>query len=78
MKSDTFFNARPHEILASRHAGAEDSAPAPVSRPSRISRAVPADEAFNAVFDSSAEALVLLDHDGSIQRANSRARELAR
>lgn len=36
------------------------------------------DAAFNAVFDSSAEALVLIDSQGAIQRANIRARELLR
>ena len=34
--------------------------------------------AFNAVFDSSGEALLLLDSTGVIQRANKRARELLR
>ena len=36
------------------------------------------DAAFSAVFDSSGEALVLLDSTGVIQRANKRARELLR
>jgi PAS domain S-box-containing protein len=36
------------------------------------------DEAFAAVFDSSAEALVIIDSAGIIQRANPRARELLR
>ena len=35
-----------------------------------------ADEVFSAVFDSSAEALVIIDSAGAIQRANPRAREL--
>ncbi len=34
------------------------------------------DAAFSAVFDSSGEALLLLDSMGVIQRANKRAREL--
>lgn len=37
-----------------------------------------ADAAFNAVFDSSGEALVLIDSAGVIQKANRRARELLR
>lgn len=36
------------------------------------------DAAFSAVFDSSGEALLLLDSTGVIQRANKRARELLR
>jgi signal transduction histidine kinase/CheY-like chemotaxis protein len=36
------------------------------------------DAAFAAVFDSSGEALVLIDSAGAIQRANDRARELLR
>lgn len=36
------------------------------------------DAAFAAVFDSSGEALVLIDSAGAIQRANARARELLR
>lgn len=38
----------------------------------------PTDAAFNAVFDSSAEALLLLDSAGVIHKANRRARELLR
>jgi signal transduction histidine kinase/CheY-like chemotaxis protein len=37
-----------------------------------------ADGTFNAVFDSSGEALVVIDPSGMIQRANLRARELLR
>jgi signal transduction histidine kinase/CheY-like chemotaxis protein len=37
-----------------------------------------AEGAFNAVFDSSGEALVIIDASGMIQRANLRARELLR
>ncbi len=36
------------------------------------------DEVFAAVFDSSAEALVIIDSSGAIQRANPRAREVLR
>lgn len=43
-----------------------------------IARSPATEEAFNAVFDSSAEALVLIDSAGRVQRANSRARELLR
>lgn len=35
-----------------------------------------ADAAFNAVFDSSAEALLVIDSEGAIHRNNARAREL--
>jgi signal transduction histidine kinase/ActR/RegA family two-component response regulator len=38
----------------------------------------PSDPAFNAIFDSSEEALVVVDSSGEIQRANGRARELLR
>lgn len=51
--------------------------PAPQS-PALPPVSVPTDAAFNAVFDSSAEALVLVDTAGAIQRANPRARDLLR
>ncbi len=38
----------------------------------------PGEAAFQAVFDSSAEALLVIDSAGGIQRANQRARELLR
>jgi signal transduction histidine kinase/CheY-like chemotaxis protein len=68
-----------HELLASPSGNPHDSARTPSGR-SRAHGTRPAvtDEAFNAVFDSSAEALVLIDADGTIQRANSRARQLLR
>ncbi len=53
------------------------SHPAPHS-PLRPSTASAADAAFSAVFDSSGEALVIIDAAGTIQRANQRARELLR
>jgi len=37
-----------------------------------------ADSSFDAIFDSSAEALVVVDRDGALQRANPHARELLR
>src|SRR5271154_5365386 len=46
--------------------------------PAVAARQVHADEAFNAVFDSSGEALVVIDSTGLIHRANRRARELLR
>ncbi|MGD1210253.1 MAG: histidine kinase dimerization/phospho-acceptor domain-containing protein [Candidatus Acidiferrales bacterium] len=46
--------------------------------PAVAAHQVRADEAFNAVFDSSEEALVVIDPAGVIQRANRRARELLR
>lgn len=54
---------------SSRHSSIR--APAPASP-------IHADEAFDAVFDSSGEALVLIDHAGVIHRANRRAGELLR
>ncbi len=36
------------------------------------------DDRFNALFDSSGEALIVIDQTGGIQQANSRARELLR
>jgi two-component system, NtrC family, sensor kinase len=44
----------------------------------RPSPPLAADGAFNAIFDSSGEALVIIDPSGMIQRANPRARELLR
>jgi two-component system NtrC family sensor kinase len=55
---------------SSRHPAARSPAPA--------ANQVQTDQAFNAVFDSSEEALVLIDSAGLIQRANRRARELLR
>jgi len=49
-----------------------------VRSPALVSRAALADEAFNVLFDSSGEALVIIDTAGAIQRANRRARELLR
>jgi two-component system NtrC family sensor kinase len=46
--------------------------------PAVAAHQVQADEAFNAVFDSSGEALVVIDSTGVIHRANRRARELLR
>jgi signal transduction histidine kinase/CheY-like chemotaxis protein len=56
------------------HSSRRPVADAPQYAPAQI----PTDAAFNAVFDSSGEALVLIDSAGVIQRANHRARELLR
>jgi signal transduction histidine kinase/CheY-like chemotaxis protein len=67
-----------HELRASPPNHPEDFSGTPATR-SRAQITPPAaDETFNAVFDSSAEALVLIDSAGAIHRANSRARELLR
>lgn len=79
MKGDTTINAPAHELLAAHHGGSETASRTPIARPrSHISPQRVEGESFNAVFDSSAEALVLVDSAGGIQRANSRARELLR
>jgi signal transduction histidine kinase/FixJ family two-component response regulator len=49
-----------------------------VSAPPVKSLALFSDNLFQAVFDSSGEALVVIDQAGGIQRANARARELLR
>lgn len=50
-----------------------------VSHPAELSSPhLPAGAAFNAVFDSSAEALLVVDPTGVIYKANRRARELLR
>ena len=56
---------------SSRHPAARSPAVA-------VHQEVHADEAFHAVFDSSGEALVVIDSAGVIHRANRRARELLR
>jgi len=51
----------------------------PVVQPPVLSAiSVPTDAAFNSVFDSSAEALLLVDLAGTIHRANQRARDVLR
>ena len=57
-------------VRASR--GSAGRAAAPAAAP------LPGDAAFQALFESSAEALLILDSDGAIQRANPRARQLLR
>src|SRR5271154_5201488 len=48
-------------------------------RPGRnLAVQIPDGGAFNAVFDSSGEALIVIDPLGAIQKANRRARELLR
>jgi len=80
MGADTAVHQAAHQLLASSPQDADHGLRSPSGRPhSRASRSfLQPDEAFNAVFDSSAEALVLIDSAGVVQRANSRARELLR
>lgn len=79
MSLDAALNAGPYEVLASPDRRRDDSAGAHIGPPRSSSHTAPAiDEAFNAVFDSSAEALVVINSNGAIQRANARARELLR
>jgi signal transduction histidine kinase/CheY-like chemotaxis protein len=79
MKVDAAVNAPPHELFASPPSGQDHASRTPAARPrSRVSDPIVQDEAFNAVFDSSAEALVVVDPAGVIQRTNARARELLR
>jgi signal transduction histidine kinase/CheY-like chemotaxis protein len=79
MASDTATKSPVDKLLASNpgHSEAGSRTPATGSRP-QVSRSLVSKEAFYAVFDSSAEALVLIDSAGVIQRANVRARELLR
>lgn len=79
MTVDADIKAAARELLASPPADPHDP-PRSSSSGSRARITGPAstDEAFNAVFDSSAEALVRIDSQGNIQRANPRARELLR
>jgi len=58
---------------ASHSTNRNQAGPAPVSGPRGYG-----EEAFAAVFDTSAEALVIINTEGIIQRANRRARELLR
>jgi len=81
MRPDTATHDAARELLASPPRDSQSAARSPDGRPQSRSPRIPAppvDGAFNAVFDSSAEALVLIDSAGVIQRANSRARELLR
>ncbi len=79
MTVETDTKAPVHELLASASSPSHDSARIPSSGSrARVARPAATDGAFNAVFDLSAEALVLIDLEGTIQRANSRARELLR
>jgi signal transduction histidine kinase/CheY-like chemotaxis protein len=77
MTVDTGFKTSAHELLASPSGPPHDAARVPSARPrAHATRPAATDEAFNALFDSSAEALVLIDSEGTIQCANSRARQL--
>jgi signal transduction histidine kinase/CheY-like chemotaxis protein len=49
-----------------------------VHSPAHLSTPFAADSAFAGVFDTSGEALIIIDLEGVIRRANSRARELLR
>jgi len=84
MRADTSINGATHneathELLASSSRDRENRATSARTQP-LAPRVLPqpANEAFNAVFDFSAEALILIDSAGVIQRANSRARQLLR
>src|SRR5271155_1124026 len=57
-------------IRAARHPAA--------SSPAHLHRSPAADADFCAIFDSSAEALIVIDAGGAIQMANPRARDLLR
>src|SRR5579875_356233 len=75
---NTAINPLGHALCASPPSHSEDlSGSSPARSRAPITPSV-SDESFNAVFDSSAEALVLIDSAGVIHRANSRARELLR
>jgi nitrogen-specific signal transduction histidine kinase len=81
MRANTSTNDAAHGLLASPPSDRENSFRAPSARPQPLApRDLPQapNGTFIAVFDSSAEALVLIDSAGVIQRANSRARELLR
>lgn len=81
MSADTAITSPLHALVASPADDQESAFRNPSTRP-RSRAPQPAgpqhDEAFHAVFDSSAEALVMIDSAGVIHRANSRARELLR
>ncbi|MDE3109282.1 MAG: response regulator [Acidobacteriota bacterium] len=78
MACDAGFQMPVYELLASPPRNRENLPPARSRAKSRIplKNQAAAEEAFNAVFDSSAEALLIIDRAGAIQRANARAREL--
>lgn len=57
---------------------AYDSTPAPSGAPDVLAAPISADRAFDAVFDSSNEALLVVDGSGGIVRANRRAADLLR
>jgi signal transduction histidine kinase/CheY-like chemotaxis protein len=82
MGADTVIHNAARELLASPPHDPENTLRNPstqsASRAARASIPQPLGEAFHSVFDSSAEALVLIDSAGVIQLANSRARELLR
>src|SRR6204780_20100 len=59
-------------------AGNARSNPHTASNSSQAQLPLVADSGFNAVFDSSGEALIVVDRKGLIQQANLRARELLR
>lgn len=79
MSADAALNVPAYEVLASPDTGREGPTGSSIARSrSKVQAPSEADEAFNAVFDSSAEALVVIDSAGAIHRANARARELLR
>jgi signal transduction histidine kinase/CheY-like chemotaxis protein len=78
MTVETDIRASAHELLASPAGAPPDSARFPARSRGHLARPAAPDDAFNTLFDSSAEALLLIDSAGTIQRANSRARQLLR
>lgn len=78
--TDTAIKDAPRKLFAASSRDSEGlSGSSPSHARSQAARPlVPPDPAFDAVFDSSAEALVVIDSVGEIQRANTRARELLR
>ena len=63
-------SATPNSLLSSRNPGPHSAVPAAAVYPSEV--------VFHAVFDSSAEPLLVIDSAGVIQKANPRALELLR
>ena len=78
MTVETDIKTPAHELVASPSGVPPDSSRIPARSRTPINRPPATDDAFDAVFDSSAEALVLIDSAGAIQRANSHARQLLR
>jgi PAS domain-containing protein len=79
MASDTATKSPADKLLASAPGSSDNASRTPAARTrAHVARTLIPNDAFNAVFDSSADALVLIDSAGVIQRANVRAREVLR